>query len=86
MFALGTGCDFSSLPDQVIAVGQCWVILLTHVIERPDVLGVVGQKYKVMSQFFLDILSNFSLTLWVHVTVGARHLVASGFDNLVCLG
>ena len=34
VLTLSTGGDLGTAPDQVVAVGQRWVVCVTHVIER----------------------------------------------------
>ena len=42
MLTLSTGGNLSALPDQVVALGELRVVLVAHVIERANVLRVVG--------------------------------------------
>ena len=42
MLTLSTGGDLSALPNQVIALGQVVIVLMTHVVEGANVLWVVG--------------------------------------------
>ena len=83
MFTLSTCGDLGAAPDQVIAVGDGLIFRITHVIERTNAGGVVGQEDELVAILLCHVGSNLALTLRVHVVIVARNFISTLSDNLL---
>ena len=83
VFTLSTSGDLGAAPDQVVAVCDGLIVCITHVIERTNAGGVVGQEDELVAILLCHVSSNLALTFRVHVVIVARNFIATLSNNLL---
>ena len=86
VFALRSGGDFDAVEDEVVAVGEVRIAVVTHVVERANTGGVVGEEDEFVPERFEGVGRDLAFAFRVHVIVGARHFVAAVGDDALSLG